>query len=165
MAEQNDPVFSIQRMYLKDASLEMPHAPGIFLESAQPSVEVSLEVGNAPVTDGIHETTVTVTVTTKVQDKTAFLVEAKQGGIFEIRNIPAEQMEMLLNVVCPNIIYPYLRSNVADLIQRTGFPPIHLAEINFEALYQQRLQQAQQQAAANGQQAAGQPSGLILPPR
>ncbi len=167
MAEQKDPVFSIQRMYMKDASLEMPNAPAIFLENAQPAVEVSLEVGNEAVIEGIHETTVTVTVTTKAADKTAFLVEVKQAGIFEIRNIPAEQMEMLLNVVCPNIIYPYLRSNVADFIQRTGFPPIHLAEINFEALYQQRLQK-NEPASANG--ASGKPagagdSGLILPGR
>lgn len=146
MSEQAQaPVFSIQRMYLKDLSLEIPHAPKIFLEAEQPGVEIQLDVANEQVMDGIFEATVTVTVTTKIADKTAFLIEAKQGGIFEIRNVPAEQMPFLLNVVCANIIYPYLRSNVADVIQRSGFPPMHLAEINFEALYQQRLAAEQEQ--------------------
>lgn len=158
MTEQAQaPVFAIQRMYLKDLSLEIPHAPQIFLETKQPTVEVGLDVTGQQVADGIFESTVTVTVTTKVGEKVAFLVEAKQGGIFEIRNVPDEQMDLLMNVVCPNIIYPYLRSNVADAVQRTGFPPIHLAEINFEALYQQRLAQHQQEQAQN------QGSGIIVP--
>jgi len=158
MTEQAQaPVFAIQRMYLKDLSLEIPHAPQIFLETKQPTVEVGLDVTGQQVADGIYESTVTVTVTTKVGEKVAFLVEAKQGGIFEIRNVPDEQMDLLMNVVCPNIIYPYLRSNVADAVQRTGCPPIHLAEINFEALYQQRLAQHQQEQAQN------QGSGIIVP--
>ena len=158
MTEQAQaPVFAIQRMYLKDLSLEIPHAPQIFLETKQPTVEVGLDVTGQQVADGIYESTVTVTVTTKVGEKVAFLVEAKQGGIFEIRNVPDEQTDLLMNVVCPNIIYPYLRSNVADAVQRTGFPPIHLAEINFEALYQQRLAQHQQEQAQN------QGSGIIVP--
>ena len=143
--EAQAPVFSIQRMYLKDLSLEIPHAPKIFLETQQPAVEIALDVANEGVTDGIHEASVTVTVTTKIGDKTAFLIEAKEAGIFEIRHVPDEQMPFLLNVVCPNIIYPYLRANIADVIQRSGFPPLHLAEINFEALYQQRLATEQQQ--------------------
>lgn len=154
MTEQaQGPVFSIQRMYLKGMSVELPNAPQIFLESAQPSVDVQLDVASAVVVDGIQEIVVTVTVTTRSGDKTAFLVEAAQAGIFEIRNVPDEQMPILLNVVCPNIIFPYLRANLADAIQRTGFPPIHLAEINFEAIYQQRLAQEQSQ----------QGSGLIIP--
>jgi len=167
MAEQQEPVFTIQRMYLKDMSLEIPNAPQIFLETKQPTVEVSLGVENQTVSEGLQETTVTVTVTTKVDDKVAFLIEAKQGGIFEMRNIPADQTDMLTNVVCPNIIYPYLRSNIADAINRTGFPPIHLAEINFEALYQQKLQQEAQEAAAKSGPANGGTgdSGIILPPR
>lgn len=156
MAEQAQaPVFAIQRMYLKDLSLEVPNAPQIFLETKQPTVEVGLDVSGQQVADGIYESTVTITITTKIGDKVAFLVEAKQGGIFEIRNVPAEQMDLLMNVVCPNIIYPYLRSNIADTIQRSGFPPIHLAEINFEALYQQRMAEQQQQQQ--------QGSGIILP--
>ncbi len=145
------PVFQLQRCYLKDASLELPNAPRIFLEQQAPSVDVQLEVGNTSVLDGIYEVIVRVTATAKVADKVLFLVEGKQAGIFEIRNVPQEQFEPIVGIVCPNIVYPYLRANVADLISRTGLPPIHLAEINFEALYQQRLaqQQAQQAAAAS----------------
>ncbi len=135
---QVQPTFNIQRIYLKDASLEIPNAPQIFLETEPPSVEVQLDVGNTKVLEGIHEVTVTVTVTTRVKEQVAFLVEAKQGGIFEIRGVPDEQMEPLLGIVCPNIVYPYLRANLSDLITRTGFPPIHLAEINFEAFFNQR---------------------------
>ena len=144
--QTNDPVFAIQRTYLKDLSLEIPNAPQVFLETKQPAVEISLDVASEGVAEGVYETSVTVTVTTRVGDKVAFLVEAKEAGIFEIRNVPQEQMPLILNVVCPNIVYPYLRANVADVIQRAGFPPIHLAEINFEALYQQRLQQQAQPA-------------------
>jgi preprotein translocase subunit SecB len=158
MTEQAQaPVFAIQRVYLKDLSLEIPNAPRIFLETQQPSVEIQMDVGSEQLVDGVYESTVTVTITTKVGDKAAFLIEAKQGGIFEIRNVPADQMELLLNVICPNIVYPYLRSNVADTVQRSGFPPIHLAEINFEALYQQRLAQRQAEEEKKG-------PGIILPP-
>ena len=143
-----DPVFAIQRTYLKDLSLEIPGAPQIFHEQNAPTVEIQLDVGSQGIADGIYEATVTVTITTKVGDKVGFLVEAKEAGIFEIRRVPQEQLPLVLNVVCPNIVYPYLRANVADVIQRAGFPPIHLAEINFEALYQQRLAQQQQEQAA-----------------
>ena len=132
------PVFNIQRIYLKDASLEIPNAPQIFLETEPPSVEVQLDVSNLPVLEGIHEVMVTVTVTTRIKEQVAFLVEVKQAGIFEIRGIPADQMEPILGIVSPNIIYPYLRANLSDLITRTGFPPIHLTEINFEAFFNQR---------------------------
>ncbi|MDO4905439.1 MAG: protein-export chaperone SecB [Lautropia sp.] len=148
MAEENNPVFQIQRMYLKDMSLEIPHAPNIFLEQTPPTVEVSIDTAQENLADGIFEISVTVTVTTKLEEKVVFLVEGKQAGIFEIRNIPADQMDIVLNVLCPNTIYPYLRSNIADVIQRAGFPPIHLAEINFEVLHQQRLAAASQ---ADGQ--------------
>ncbi|MCX8004246.1 MAG: protein-export chaperone SecB [Burkholderiaceae bacterium] len=135
------PVFQLQRVYLKDASLELPHAPTIFLEQEPPQVEVQLEVTHEKVLDGIYEVVVRVTTTAKVKDKVLFLVEAKQAGIFELRGIPNEQFDAVVGIVCPNIVYPYLRANVADLVNRTGLPPIHLAEINFEALYQQRLAQ------------------------
>lgn len=147
MSEQQ-PAFNIQRVYLRDQSLEIPHAPHIFLEQGNPTVEVQINVDNEKLHEQMYEVCVTATVTTKVGEKVAFLVEAKQGGIFQIAGVPEDQMEPLLGIVCPNIIYPYLRSNVADLVQRAGFPPIHLQEINFEAFYQQRLQE--KQAAANG---------------
>lgn len=138
------PVFQLQRVYLKDASLELPHAPQIFLEQDPPQVDVQLEVTHEKVLDGIYEVVVRVTATARVKEKVLFLVEGKQGGIFEMRGIPNEQFDPIVGVVCPGIVYPYLRANIADLINRTGLPPIHLAEINFEAMYQQRL--AQQQA-------------------
>lgn len=148
MSEENlQPVFQIQRVYLKDLSLEQPNSPGIFLEQEAPTIEVSLDVGAEQLAEGIVESTVTVTVTAKIKDKVAFLVEGKQAGIFEARNIPADQLDPLLGIGCPNILYPYLRSNIADAITRAGFPPIHLTEINFEAFYQQRLQNVAEQQA------------------
>ena len=141
MAEQQqDPVFQIQRMYLKEASLEQPNSPAILLEQEQPAVEIQLGVEAQPVAETSFEVCVSATVTTKVKDKTLFLVEVKQAGIFEIRNVPQDQISSILGVACPQIIYPYLRGNVADLISRGGFPPVHLAEINSQAMYEQQLQ-------------------------
>jgi preprotein translocase subunit SecB len=125
--------------------LEQPNSPGILLEQASPSVDIQLGVEGTPIAEGMYEVAVTATVHTKIDDKTVFLVEAKQAGIFEIRNLPEEQMGAIMGIACPQIIYPYLRSNVADIIQRGGFPPVHMSEINFQAMYEQ--QQAQQAAA------------------
>ena len=141
--EQATPVFQIQRVYLKDLSLEQPNSPAILTSTEQPSVDIQLGVGMEQVADGIVEVTVTATITTKIEDKTVFLVEAKQAGIFEVRNLPDDQMGPVIGIACPQIIYPYLRGNVADVINRAGFPPVHLAEINFQAMFEQ-----QQQAAA-----------------
>ena len=139
-----DPVFQIQRVYLKDLSLEQPNSPAILLVQEQPSVDIQLGVDAQPVAEGVFEVSVTATVTTKVQDKTVFLIEAKQAGIFEIRNLPEDQMGAVLGIACPQIVYPYLRGNVADMVQRAGFPPVHLAEINFQAMYEsQRAQQSE----------------------
>ncbi|MFZ4623223.1 MAG: protein-export chaperone SecB [Rhodoferax sp.] len=138
MSETQDPVFQIQRVYLKEASLEQPNSPGILLEQEQPTVDIQLGVNATPVADGIYEVSVTATVQTKIKDKTVFLVEAKQAGIFEVRNLPQEQMGPIMGIACPQIVYPYLRGNVADLIQRGGFPPVHLSEINFQAMYEQQ---------------------------
>ena len=138
-----DPVFQIQRVYLKDVSLEQPNSPAILLEQEAPTVDIQLGVDATPVADGLFEVTVTATVQTRIQDKTVFLVEAKQAGIFEIRNLPEEQMGAVMGIACPQIVYPYLRGNVADLVQRAGFPPVHLAEINFQAMYEQQPAQAQ----------------------
>jgi preprotein translocase subunit SecB len=139
--------FQLQRVYLKDASLELPNAPQVFLELETPQIDVQLEVSNSKVAEGIYEIVVRVTCTAKIKDKVLFLIECKQAGIFEMRGIPNEQFDPIVGIVCPGIIYPYLRANVADLINRTGLPPIHLAEINFEAMYQARQQQQQQPAA------------------
>jgi len=159
MSEENvQPIFQIQRVYLKDLSLEQPNSPSIFLEQEAPTIEVAVDVAAQPIAEGMYESTVTVTVTAKVKDKVAFLVEGKQAGIFEARNIPEDQLGPLLGIGCPNIVYPYLRSNIADVITRAGFPPIHLSEINFEMFFQQRLQAAaaaqQNQAQVAGDSAA-----------
>ncbi len=149
MAEQQapaDPVFQIQRVYLKDVSLEQPNSPAILTQPEQPSVDIQLAVAHEQLVEGVFEVTVTATVHTKIQDKTVFLVEAKQAGIFEIRNLPEDQMGQVVGIACPQIIYPYLRGNVADVVQRAGFPPVHLAEINFQMLYQQQLEAQAQQA-------------------
>jgi preprotein translocase subunit SecB len=149
MAEQDqDPVFQIQRMYLKDLSLEQPNSPQILLEQQQPQVDINLAMAAGGISDGIFEVTVTATVTTKVAEKVLFLVEAKQAGIFEIRNIPQEQMQGILGMVCPQMIYPYLRAIVSDICTRAGFPPIMLTEVNFQAMFE--AQQAQ--AGGNGSQ-------------
>jgi preprotein translocase subunit SecB len=143
-----DPVFQIQRVYIKDMSLEQPNSPAIFLEQEAPSVDIQLGVEASQVADGMFEVCVTATVTTKIKDKTVFLVEAKQAGIFEVRNVPEEQMGPIMGIACPQIVYPYLRATVADIITRGGFPPVHLSEINFQAMYEQ------QQATAAAQQSS-----------
>ena len=150
MADQ-DPVFNIQRVYLKEASLEQPNSPAILLEQEQPSVELNLGVNAENVADGVFEITVSATVQTKIQDKTVFLAECKQAGIFEVRNIPEDQMGAVIGIACPQIVYPYLRGNVADLIQRGGFPPVHLAEINFQAMYEQQQAAAAEAATSTAQ--------------
>jgi preprotein translocase subunit SecB len=143
--DNQDPIFQIQRVYLKEASLEQPNSPAILLEQQQPSVDIQLGVEAAQAAEGVFEVCVTATVTTKLQDKTVFLVEVKQAGIFEIRNLPPEQMNAVMGIACPQIVYPYLRGNVADIVTRAGFPPVHLAEINFQAMYEQQQAQLQQE--------------------
>lgn len=153
----NTPLFQIQRMYLKDLSLEQPNSPQVLLEQGQPQVEINLAIGSELVAEAMYEVTVTATVTTKINDKTLFLVEAKQGGIFEIRNIPDEQLRQILGIACPGIVYPYLRAIVSDVCTRAGFPPVVLSEVNFQAMYeaQQAQVQGQPKPVANGSGASG----------
>ena len=141
-AVEQQPVFQIQRVYLKEASLEQPNSPAILLVQEQPAVDIQLAISAEAAAEGVFEVCVTATVQTKVQDKTVFLAECKQAGIFEIRNLPEDQMGPIMGIACPQIVYPYLRGNVADLISRAGFPPVHLAEINFQAMYEQQQAQA-----------------------
>jgi len=150
MADDTDnaPLFSIQRLYLKDLSLEQPNSPQVLLESGQPQVEINLALGAEVVAESTYEVTVTATVTTTINDKTMFLVEAKQGGIFEIRNIAEATLRQLLGINCPGIIYPYLRAIVSDVCTRAGFPPVMLSEVNFQAMYE--AQQAEAAKAAAG---------------
>ena len=146
--QSKEPGFRIQRIYLKDVSLEQPNAPQILLVASEPQVQVEIDIAVAPLSEGIFEVALSSTVTAKVDTKVLFLVEAKQAGIFEFSNIPAEQIDPMLGIACPTILYPYLRSNIADIISRAGFQPIHLNEINFHGMYEHRLMQAQQAAAA-----------------
>ena len=142
--EEQTPVFQIQRVYLKEASLEQPNSPAIFLEEGQPNIDVQLGMGAENLAEGIFEVSVTATVTTKVNEKVMFLAECKQAAIFEICHIEGEQLNAVIGVACPQIVYPYLRSNVSDMVTRAGFPPVHLSEMNFQAMYdQQRAEQVE----------------------
>jgi preprotein translocase subunit SecB len=144
------PLFNIEKIYTKDLSLEIPHAPVIFLERSQPQIELQLHSQAATVEEGVYEVSITVTVTAKLLEKNQvmFLIEAKQAGIFMLRDIPQNELEPMLGVVCPNILYPYLREVVSDLSVRAGFSPVTLNPLNFDALYQQqKLQQAGAESA------------------
>ncbi|MEY4699030.1 MAG: hypothetical protein RIR85_450 [Pseudomonadota bacterium] len=152
----NAPSFQIQRVYLKDMSLEQPNAPEILLVQAEPKLEVQVDIQANQLDDSNFHVTLVGTVTTRIEDKVLFLIEAQQSGIFEMRHMPAEQIDPMLGIACPTILFPYLRSNIADMISRAGFQPVHLAEINFHALYEQRLAQAAGASAPSD-------SGIILP--
>jgi len=132
---QNQPVFSIEKIYVKDISLEIPNAPQVFLEREAPSVDIQLHHNSGAIEDGVYQTTLTVTVTAKAKDKTLFLVEAAQAGIFVIRNFPPQELDPVLGIACPNILFPYVRETISDIVTRAGFPPVVLNPVNFEALY------------------------------
>ena len=140
--EQNEqPVFGIEKLYVKDLSVEVPNAPEIYLERENPEIEIQLGTSGRGVDEGVFEVVLTVTVTAKLGEKTVFLVEAGQAGVFRIMNVPAEQIEPLIAVACANVLFPYAREVVSDAIGRAGFQPIVLQPVNFEAMYMQRLQQ------------------------
>jgi preprotein translocase subunit SecB len=143
--QQPQPVFTIEKIYVKDLSLEVPNAPQIFLERDTPRVDVQLSSKATPIDEGHYEVVLSVTTTANLGDKTVFLVEAHQAAIFQIRNVPQENMDPVLSITCPNILFPYAREAVSDAITRCGFPPFLLAPVNFEALYQQRVQQQPEQ--------------------
>jgi preprotein translocase subunit SecB len=147
--QDQQPVFSIEKIYVKDLSLEIPNAPAVFLQRETPQVGIELRNNAATIGDGIYDVVITVTVTSKVEDKTVFLVEVAQAGIFQIRNVPNENIEAILGVACPNILFPYAREVVSDLVTRAGFPPVLLNPINFEALYAQQKQQEAQTSGAS----------------
>ena len=146
MSDQPQPVFSIEKLYVKDLSLEVPNAPGVYLEQEGPNINVELHNAANGVSDGVYNVVLTVTVTAKRDDKTYFLVEAGQAGIFQIRNVPQEGLDAILGITCPTILFPYVREVISDAINRAGFPPVLLAPVNFEALYQQRAAQDLQPA-------------------
>src|SRR2546423_4269279 len=149
-AQQQQPLFGIEKIYLKDMSLELPNAPHVFFEREAPQVEVNIhnEAAGMP-QEGLFEVVLTVTVTAKIQDRTVFLVEAAQAGIFQIRNVPQPDLEAVLGTLCPNTLLPYAREAVASIVQRAGFPPVTLQHMNFDLVYQQRMQQMREQQTAS----------------
>lgn len=148
MSEQNNPAFSIEKLYVKDLSIEVPNAPEIYLEREAPNVGIQLQTSARNIDAGVFEVALTVTVTAKLEEKTVFLVEVGQAGIFRVANVPDENLEPLLSIACPNILFPYAREIVSDAVTRAGFAPVLLQPVNFEALYLAR--QEQQQAAQTG---------------
>jgi preprotein translocase subunit SecB len=132
--------FQIEKIFIKDLSLEIPHAPQVFLQQAQPALEVHIDSGSAQFADGLYEVTVTATVTARAGEGVLFLAEVVQAGIFQLRNVPPEELGPLLGIACPNILFPYVREAVSDMVTRGGFPPVLLSPISFEQLYLQRLQ-------------------------
>src|SRR4051794_25383490 len=141
--------FSIEKIYVKDLSLENPGAPQSFVQQEAPQIEVGLRTSGNQIEPDVYECVLTVTLTAKAADKTLFLVEASQAGIFTIKGVPADQMQPVLAIHCPTVLFPYARETLADAVGRAGFPPVHLAPINFEALYQQQLAQQQGAGAPN----------------
>jgi preprotein translocase subunit SecB len=159
MTDQEAPLFAIEKLYVKDLSLEVPNAPAVFLERENPEVGIELQTGVKRVGEDAFEVTLTTTVTAKVGDKTAFLVEVGQAGIFRVRNVPEENLDPLLSIACPNILFPYAREVVSQSVIRAGFAPVILQPVNFEALYASRLQQqAEQEAAKDGGSAPAAPT-------
>jgi len=149
MSEQEQAQFGIEKIYLKDLSLEVPNAPQVFLERENPEIEINVHNGSTPLEEGgLYEAVLTVTVTAKLKEKTVFLVEVAQAGIFQIRNVPPAELDAVLGVLCPNTLLPYARETVAGLMTRAGFPPVLLQHMNFEAAYHERLRQLQAEQAA-----------------
>ncbi len=141
--------FSIDKVYVKDLSLENPGAPRSFMLQEQPQIEIGLRTRGEQVDPDVYECVLTVTVTARTGDKTLFLVEAAQAGVFTVKGIPQDQLQPILAIHCPTVLFPYVRETLADAVGRAGFPPVHLAPINFEALYQQQLAQQAQAPATN----------------
>ncbi len=153
MSDTPQPVFSIEKLYVKDLSLEVPGAPQIYLERDSPQINVQLRTEGKPVDEGVFEVALTVTVSAKLEDeRTVFLVEVTQAGVFQIRNVPEADLEPVMMIGCPNILFPYAREAVSDAVTRAGFQPVLLSPVNFEALY--HAQREQGAAQTDGEQAA-----------
>lgn len=149
MSEVQQPVFSVEKIYVKDLSIEVPGGPQTFMQSEQPQLEIQITHQAQRVNEVLFEATLAVTVTAKLSDKTVFLVEVSQAGVFQIRNVLEADLAPILGIACPNVLFPYARETVSDLIGRAGFPPVLLAHVNFEALFQQQMAQSAQPAAGS----------------
>ena len=145
-SEEQGPQFAVQRIYIKDFSFESPNAPAIFTQQWQPELHMDLGTKTQKLEGDIHEVELSVTVTVKVGDQTAFLVEAKQAGIFTLAGFDQDQIRPMLGSYCPNLLYPYARQVVTDAVVKAGFPQLYLAPVNFDALYAEHQEQAQQAA-------------------
>ena len=145
MSEAPQPTFTIEKIFLKDLSVEAPNAPEVFMEREAPTVDVNIASNAREVQSGLFEVVLTVTITAKIKDKTMLLVEVAQGGLFQIRNVPQQDVGALLGVACPNTLFPYARETVSMVSSRAGFPPIVLSPMSFEGIYQQQLQQMREQ--------------------
>ncbi len=153
MAEQNaDPevVFSLEKIYVKDISYEAPHAPQVFLEKTAMEVDMQLGIEHGAINpaEGLHEVVLSVTVTARLDKRTAFLAETKQAGIFRITGVPESEMTKVLEIACPNILLPFSREMINDLVSKGGFPQLLINPVNFEALYQQKEEGEQQDGQA-----------------
>ncbi len=154
MSEENTPApseeraFSIQKIYVKDVSFETPNSPQVFTQAWEPKVEFNLSSQAQQIQESVYEVSITITLTVKIEQKTAYLTEITQCGIFTATGFPAEEMGHLLGSYCPNLLFPYAREAVSDLVSKGGFPPMLLAPVNFDALYSQHLQQMQNGAEA-----------------
>ena len=148
MSEIPQPTLAIEKIYLRDLSVEVPNAPEAFLEREAPNVQVNIRSSTRTLPNAMYEVVLTVTISAKVGEKTMFLVEAAQAGLFQIRNVPQPDMGPVLGIACPNTLFPYVRETISTVVSRAGFPPVVLAPMNFEAIYQQQLQQMQQQPPA-----------------
>lgn len=142
--------FALQRIYIKDMSFEVPLGAQVFTKQWQPQVHVDLNTKSDRVTDDVYEVILTVTITAKLGEETAFLVEVQQAGLFLVKGVEGEQLRRALMIMCPNILFPYARESIDSLATRGSFPPLMLQPVNFEALYLQALQQSEQQTAAGG---------------
>lgn len=139
-SKPQQPEFIIQRVYVKDLSLETPHSPQAFQEEWQPELNLQFTMNTTDLGADNHEIVLQITVTAKSKDKTLFLVEIKQAGLFTIKGFTEEQNHQVMSITCPTILFPYAREAVSDLVGRAGFPPLYLAPVNFEALYAQQME-------------------------
>jgi preprotein translocase subunit SecB len=143
--------FAIQKVYMKDMSFETPNSPTIFTTEWKPDINLQLTSNATPLNEGVFEVVLSVTVTAKLADKTAYLAEVQQAGIFTVSGFEEQQQAPMLGAFCPNVLYPFAREAVADLIGKGGFPPVYLAPVNFDALFAQKAQEIQAQVASGNQ--------------
>ena len=146
--------FNIQKVFMKDMSFETPNSPAIFTEEWKPDINLQLTSNATPMAEGLFEVVLSLTVTAKLGEKTAYLAEIQQGGIFSLGGFDQQQMSHMLGAFCPNVLYPFAREAIADLIGKGGFPPVYVAPVNFDALYAQRMQEIQAQVASGQEGAA-----------